>query len=62
MQKKFKQLVLVEYRNCAPFIYEMVSDKKITLAKVVRYFEKTEGWNENYDNITFVDEVSQIEI
>ena len=62
MEKKFKQLVLVEFNNCAPFVYEMVSDKKITLNKVVRYFEKAEAFNEERDNITFVDEVSQINL
>ena len=57
-----KQLVLVEFRNCSPFIYEVVSDKPITLDGVVKYFIDTEDFNEERDNITFVDGVTQIKL
>jgi hypothetical protein len=59
---KNTQLVLVECRNCAPYVYKVVSDKPITLNNVVRYFEETEGWNEDRDSITFVDEVTEIDL
>ena len=57
-----KQLILVEFRNCSPFIYEIVSDKPITLDSVVKYFIDTEDFNDERDNITFVDSVTQIKI
>ena len=57
-----KQLVLVEFRNCSPFIYEIVSDKPITLDSVVKYFIDTEDFNDERDNITFVDSVTQIKL
>jgi hypothetical protein len=59
---KNTQLVLVECRNCAPYVYKVVSDKPITLNSVVRYFEETEGWNEDRDSITFIDEVTEIDL
>jgi len=57
-----KQLVLVEFRNCSPFVYEVVSDKTITLDSVVKYFVDTEGFNEERDSITILDEVTTIKI
>ena len=60
MNKKNTQLVLVEFRNCAPFLYRVVSEKPITIDSVARYFEETEGWNEERDNITFLDNVTQL--
>lgn len=59
---KNTQLVLVECRNCAPFVYRVVSDKPITIHNVARYFEETEGWNEERDSITFVDDITQIDL
>ena len=57
-----KQLILVEFRNCSPFIYEIVSDKPITLDSVVKYFIDTEDFNDERDSITFVDSVTQIKL
>lgn len=62
MNKKYSQFILVECRNCAPFVYKVVSDKPININNVVRYFEETEGWNEERDNITFVDDPTEIVI
>ena len=56
------QLVLVEFRNCAPFVYKVVSDNPITLDSVVQYFIDTEGFNENRDNIMFLDDITQIDL
>ena len=60
MNEKNTQLVLVEFRNCAPFLYRVVSEKPITIDSVARYFEETEGWNEERDSITFLDNVTQL--
>jgi hypothetical protein len=60
--KKYKQLVLVEFRNCSPFLYEFVSYSPITLQKVVQHFVDAEDFNEQKDSITFVDEITKVEI
>jgi hypothetical protein len=52
---KHQQYVLVEFKNTEPFTYKMVSNVKITLEKVVQYFEDTEGFDKDKDSITFVD-------
>ena len=43
----YKQLVLVEFRNCSPFIYNIISDKPISIDKVVQHFIDTEDFNGN---------------
>ena len=60
--KQYKQLVLVEFRNCSPFLYEFVSYRAITLQKVVQHFIDTEDFNEQKDSITFVDEITKVTI
>ena len=52
---KFKQTVLVEFKNTEPFTYEMVSVKPITLDRVVKYFKITDNWNEERDSIIMLD-------
>ena len=52
---KFKQTVLVEFKNTEPFTYEMVSVKPITLDRVVKYFKITNNWNEERDSIIMLD-------
>ena len=59
---KNTQLVLVECRNCAPFVYRVVSEKTITIDSVVQYFIDTEGFNEDRDNIMFLDDITQIDL
>lgn len=59
---KYKQLILVEFRNCSPFVYNMVSDKPITIEKVWDHFAVSGGINEDQDNLTFLDDVSDIKI
>ena len=59
---KYKQLVCVEFNNCSPFVYEVVSDKAITLNSVVKYFVDTSDFNEERDSITFVDVLTTIKI
>ena len=60
--KQHKQLVLVEFRNCSPFLYEFVSYSPITLQKVVQHFIDTEDFNEERDSITFIDEITEVTI
>ena len=60
--KQYKQLVLVEFRNCSPLLYEFVSYRAITLEKVVQHFIDTEDFNEQKDSITFVDEITEVTI
>ena len=60
--KEYKQLVLVEFRNCSPLLYEFVSYRAITLQKVVQHFIDTEDFNEQKDSITFVDEITKVTI
>jgi hypothetical protein len=52
---KFKQTVLVEFKNTEPFTYEMESVKPITLDRVVKYFKITDNWNEERDSIIMLD-------
>lgn len=58
----YKQLVLVEFHNCSPFVYEIVSEQPITIERVWKYFQEKEDLDEERDGITFVDEVTQINI
>jgi len=60
--KIYIQFVMVEFRNCAPFIYKIISKNKITLSKVVSYFKKTEDWSEERDNITLINEITTIRL
>jgi len=62
MNKKYTQLLLVEFRNCSPFVYKVVSDKPITIESVAQYFIDTEGFNEDRDNIMFIDDITQIDL
>ena len=58
-----KQLILVEFNNAEPFIYKIISSKKITIEKVAKYFIETEGFNEERDSITFLDQdITEINI
>lgn len=52
----------MEFDNCAPFVYRIVSNKPITIDKAAAYFEKTEGFNEDRDSLTFIDEPSDLKI
>jgi hypothetical protein len=58
----FKQFVIVHFDNCAPFVYELVSNKKITIDSAAAHFEETEGFNEDRDSLTFIDEPSKLKI
>ena len=62
--KKFKynQYIIIETHNCAPFVYCIVSNKKITLENVVYYFEDTEGFDETRDSIVFIDKPLKLHI
>lgn len=59
-KNKYEQIVLVEFHNCSPFIYLVKSNKPITIEKVWKYFENTEGVHEDRDSITFLDDLTTI--
>ena len=56
------QLVLVEFRNCGPMVYRVVSDKPITMESVVKYFIDDWDFNEERDSLTILDEVTTINL
>ena len=60
--KKYHQTILLEFRNTEPFVYKVVSDKVITIERVVKFFKDREDFNEERDGITFVDDVSELNI
>jgi hypothetical protein len=62
MKSPYKQLVLVEFRNCPPFLYDIVSDKPISIDKVVQHFIDTEDFNDERDSITFIDEITEVKL
>lgn len=53
-------IAIVEFRNCAPFVYRIKSEKPITVDRVAKYFAETEEWDEARDNITIVDDLTEI--
>jgi hypothetical protein len=62
MKKQYKQLVLVEFRNCSPFIYNIISDEPISIDKVVQHFIDTEDFNGERDSITFINEITEVKL
>ena len=60
--KQYKQLVLVEFRNCSPLLYELVSYRAITMEKVVQHFIDTKDFDEEKDSILFIAEITKVEI
>ena len=60
--KQYKQLVLVEFRNCSPLLYEFVSYRAITMQKVVQHFIDTKDFDEEKDSILFIGEITKVEI
>lgn len=59
---KYSQLVLVEFDNTGPFIEKFVSNKPITIHRVGKFIENRDGWDEERDAITFVDEPSETKL
>lgn len=53
-------MVLVEFRNCAPYIYRIRSDTPIMLDRIVKHFQDTEDFNEDRDSITIIDAYGEI--
>jgi len=53
---KYQQKVLVEFYNNAPGIWTFLSNKKITLEKVIEYMIKKEDFDGEKDNLIFLDE------
>lgn len=57
-----KQLVLVEFKNHDPYIYEITSEKEITHNRVVNYLKERnmKAWEEELNRITFIDEAIKL--
>ena len=62
MKKKFVQYVSAEGDNTGPWVDKFVSDKKITMAKVARYYERVHSFNWDSDGITFIGEPDSVKI
>jgi hypothetical protein len=62
MKNKHHQYAIIEFDNCAPFVYRLVSDKPIKIDDASKYFEVTEGFNEDRDSITFIDDILDLDI
>jgi hypothetical protein len=60
--KKYSQVIILEFDNTGPLLYRIVSDNPITIEDVAKYFEESDDFNENRDNIFFVDEPTPIEL
>ena len=59
---KYEAIAIVEFRNSSPFVYRIKSDKPINVDRVAKHFEETEEWDEVKDNITILDDLTEIEI
>ena len=57
-----KQIILVEFNNCAPFLYLFKSYSAITIDMVLDYFVNKEDFNEDKDSITFLDKPTIIKL
>lgn len=60
--KQYKQLALVEFRNCSPLLYEFVSYRPITMQEVVLHLIDTKDFDEETDSIIFVGEITKVTI
>ena len=62
-----KELVLISFHNAKPFIYEFVSDKPITLDRVMKCFKDDgfiddKSFDKNRDSISFVKVLTSVTI
>jgi len=53
-------VAIVEFRNCQPFVYRILSDSPINVDRVAKHFRDTEEWDEVRDNIMLVDDLTEI--
>ena len=53
-KKTYSQLVIVEYHNCAPYLETFVANHPITIQEIANYLDRTEGFCEDVDSLTFV--------
>lgn len=59
---KCTTIAVVEFRNCQPFIYRIVSDTPINIDRVAKHFEIDEDWDEARDNIMLIDDLTEIDL
>ena len=60
--KRYNQLALIMFHNGGEFLYEMKSNKLITIERVWEYFEETESISEDRDSIIFIEGISKIDL
>lgn len=56
------QLASVDYRNGGVQLYKFVSKKPITIDWVADWLENYEGFNPDRDTVTFLDEITEINL
>ena len=59
---KYEVIAIVEFRNCSPFVYRIKSDSPINMDRIAKHFEETEGWYDQTDSITIVDDLTEINL
>jgi sulfur transfer protein SufE len=59
-KKQHECVAIVEFRNCEPFVYRILSDLPINVDRVAKHFQETEDWDEVRDNIMLVDDLTEI--
>lgn len=62
MKPKYTQLVSVHWRNGTPGLYAIQSASPITCERVITYFENKAGFNEENDDINFLDKPTCLNI
>lgn len=58
----YTQTVIFEPKNSGPLVYRIISYKPITLDLVVEYFTRVHDFDQDRDSVTFVDEVTDINL
>lgn len=59
---KHTALVLLEFRNCAPYVAKFESESPIDVDRVTDFYTENGGFNPEKDNISILDEVQTIDL
>jgi hypothetical protein len=54
MKKIYKKLVLLDYDNAGPSVQIVTSTKPLTLERIAKYFEETDGADWDRDSLTIL--------
>jgi len=57
-----KQLILTEFNNCGPSLERLTSAQEITLERAVAFITERDGFDEERDALTLVDEPEETNI